>query len=67
MKREENNEINMIVNGEIDWINLIVIKRMFFIVEWYWKFFYILFLDVLIFNKGWVVDNLGFEYVYWLN
>lgn len=67
MKREENNEINMIVNGEIDWINLIVIKRMFFIVEWYCKFFYILFLDVLIFNKGWVVDNLGFGYVYWLN
>lgn len=67
MKREENNEINMIVNGEIDWINLIVIKRMFFIVEWYCKFFYILFLDVLIFNKGWVVDNLGFEYEYWLN
>lgn len=67
MKREENNEINMIVNGEIDWINLIVIKRMFFIVEWYCKFFYILFLVVLIFNKGWVVDNLGFEYIYWLN
>lgn len=64
MKREENNEINMIVNGEIDWINLIVIKRMFFIVEWYCKFFYILFLDVLFFNKGWFVDNLGFEYVY---